>query len=157
MALVDQVKAAIEKYCNIKLSSTAIVKKFDGGFEDLIVRTAPIISITSIVDNYTSTTLASSTYDFDSEEGFIFRTDGACWDSNKRNHWTVTYQAGYTTIPDDLQLAIDTWEAYLTVNPTGALSSYKTGDDSETYAGVGTHNMPLTVKMLLAKYKRIIF
>lgn len=153
MTLATQVQAAIEKYCNTKFSATAVTQVFDGGFEDLIVKIGPIISITSITNNTDATVLASTKYAVDAKYGSIYLTTNSRW-AKGRGKWTVVYQAGYATIPDDIQLAIDMWVDYLTTNASGAVSSYKTGDDSETYYVID--NMPTQVKGLISKYKRYI-
>lgn len=159
--LIAQVCQAIKSYCNIEMTATAVTEYFDGGFEDLIVKVGPIISITSITDTYATQStsddavLTSTAYNFNSTSGEIWRYDGAEW-SKGRNRWKVVYQAGWSSgTPDDIDLAVLQWVAYLKANPTAALTSYSTGDDAETYAEVT--NVPDQVKHLLAKYKRTVF
>lgn len=155
MTLATQVQAAIEKYCGTKFSSTTTVVRMNGGHKELIVQIGPIISITSIVDKDDSdAVIAATLYDFYELEGMIYKEDGSTWGLGRRRY-EITYQAGYASIPEDVQLAIDTWVAYLTANDSGAISSYKTGDDEETYHIVT--DMPDTVKSLISKYKRIVF
>ena len=161
MAVTEaQIIAAVEKYCNIVTSSTAVTEYFDGGHEDLIVKVGPIISITSITDmKATQTTsddtvMTSTAYNFYPERGMIYRYDGSDWNEGRRR-WKVSYVAGLGSIPADLQMAVDMWLDYLTSNASGALKSYKTGDDSETYLDV--RDMPRQVKAVLDKYKRTVF
>lgn len=161
MAVTEaQIKAAVEKYCNIVLSSTAVTEYFDGGHEDLIVKKGPIVSITSITDmKATQTTsddtvLTSTAYNFYPDRGMIYRYDGSDWLEGRRR-WKVVYVAGLEGITDDLQMAVDMWLDYITSNASGALKSYKTGDDSETYLDV--KDMPVQVKAILDRYKRTVF
>lgn len=155
-----QIKAAVEKYCNIKLSSTATTEYFDGGYEDLIVKTGPIISITSVTDmKGTQVTsdddiLTATAYNFYPERGMIYKYSGDIWGEGRRR-WKVVYQAGLSSIPDDLQMAIDAWLEHLTSNQSGSLKAYKTGDDSETYVDV--KDIPPEIKVILDKYKRVVF
>lgn len=156
MTLASQVTQAIATYCGIRLTSGPVTQKFDGDVEELIVKIGPATAVTSITDNDNSTTVAASTYSLDTDLGSIYLRKGGKWGTSKsRQRYTVVYTAGYTTIPDDIQLAIDTWVNYLTTNNSGSLQSYKTGDDSETYYQIGS--MPDTVKGLLQKYRRVIY
>jgi hypothetical protein len=154
MALSDQVQAAIEKFCNTKFSATALTQKFDGGHDDMIVKIGPIISVTSVTNNTTAVAVTTTAYAADLEMGAVYRVDGSKWDKD-RQKWTLAYSGGYAAIPDDIQLAIDMWVDYLTTNASGAVKSYKTGDDSETYYDIG--DMPHQVRALIAPYRRIVY
>lgn len=166
MALADQIKDAVFRYImgtEIQ-NSTAIASYFaggatvvaylDGNEENLVVKTSPIISISAIFDVSQSATITATTYDFYSAAGCIYKDNGNAWGVGKRR-WKTTYLAGYSAIPQDIQLAIDKWVAYATADSTGALKSYKTGDDSETYFDIG--DMPSQIKALLGKFKRRLF
>lgn len=159
MTLATQVQAAIEKYCNTEFAATATVQYFDGGFPELIVKVGPIISITSLLDmdaTAVGSAVASTVYDFDPLQGMVYKKEGGDWsDSKSRRRWKLSYSGGYASIPENVQLAIDMWVDYLTSNASGAVKSYTTGDDSETYFDLG--QMPAQVKTLIAPYKRMIF
>ena len=158
MALADQVQLAIERYLSTAFSLTTVTEVHDGGFQDLIVKKTPISSITSVTNTNSSSVVVSTTYAFYPEEGRIFLDSGEKWDSSQKRKWSVEYVYGVGSIPDDIQLAIDTWVAMLTADSSGNLSSYKTGDDSETYfSSIG--GMPPVVKSILDRYKgpRTIF
>lgn len=157
MALVDQVTAAVETYCGIKIAQDTVVQTFDGNVDELVLKIGPAVSVTSITDKDNSnSTVTASTYSLDTELSAIYKENGDKWGSSRsRQRWTVTYVAGYSSVPEDLQLAIDTWVDYLTNSPSGSLKSYTTGDDSETYMDV--EEMPNTVMGLLQKYRRIVY
>lgn len=157
-----QIKALVEAYCNIKLSSTSVTEFMDGGFEDLIVKIGPIVSITSITDTHSTQAtsdddvLTATAYNFNAAKGEIFRYDGCDWEKG-RNRWKVVYVAGLQSIPADLQLAIDRWLEYYTDNSNGILNSYTTGDDSESYNTSSVKDIPSNVRLILDKYKRVIY
>ena len=166
MALADQVKDAVFRYIMgtelVDSSSIAayfdggqtVVAYIDGGVEDLVVKTNPVISIDEVFDVSSSAAITSTDYHFYPLRGCIYKDNGNNWKDGRRR-WKITYVAGYTAIPQDIQLAIDKWVAYLTADSTGALKSYKTGDDSETYFDIG--DMPSQIKALLGKFKRRLF
>lgn len=165
MALSDQVQKAIATYiwgqdADASALSTAVsnIEYCEGGL-DIILRKVPVVSVTEILIVSTSSTVTASTYDFHPEVGYVYKVSGASWAEYARpRNYKVTYTYGFSAIPDDIQLAIDTWVNYLTADSTGALSGYKTGDDSETYsAAVTIAGMPPTVRNLLSKYKRRLF
>jgi hypothetical protein len=156
MTIATQVTKAVESYLNTKLTITTTTEYFDGGFEDLIVRKTPIVSVTSIEDMSSSATVTATTYGFYTAQGFIYYKNEEEWDEG-RQKWKVIYTCGYTStaIPADIQLAMDKWVAFLTAEPTGAVQSWSLGDYSETFVDIG--NMPRQVKALLDPYKRRTF
>lgn len=154
MALSDQVEQAVKSYIGCVFTAVTATVYADGGHEFLLVDKRPIVSISSIIDTEpsTPTTTTSTLYDFYPDEGMIFLKSGENWSYGKRRKWKITVSHGYESIPEDVQLAIDTWVNHLTDNPSSTLKSYKTGDDSETYVDV--KDMPGQVKSLLMPYKR---
>jgi hypothetical protein len=162
MALSDQVKKAIvthiwDKNASVSALATAVscTAFFNGGFQDLIVTRVPLGTVVSVFDVSQSATVAATSYQYDKNQGIIFKDNGSDWgESGDRRRFRVVYTYGFSSIPDDVQLAIDTWVNYLTANNSGSISSYATGDDSESYAEV--REMPNTVKALLSKYKRLL-
>lgn len=158
MTLATQVQTAIERYLSTAFSLTTVTEVHDGGFEDLLVKKTPINAITSVTNTNTSSVVVSTTYAFYPEEGRIFLDSGEKWDASVKRKWSIEYIYGVGSIPEDIQLAIDTWVAMLTADSSGNLTSYKTGDDSETY-GSSIGGMPPVVKAILDRYKgpRTIF
>lgn len=156
MALSDQVQKAIETYLGTALSVTTATAFFDGGEQELIINKGPIVTISSIYDVSASATVTATAYGFYSS-GRVYKNNGSDFGNRgERERFRVIYTYGYSSIPDDIQLAIDTWVNYLTADNTGALKSYKTGDDSESYGEVTVTGMPATVKALLSRYRRIL-
>ena len=115
-ALITQASALIEKYLDTYFVTTTTVERIDGGREFLIVTKAPIISITSIVDKDDSDAVVAATlYNFYPNEGLIYAENsldaafnvnpGGIWGVGRRR-FEVTYEAGYTSAPADIELAI---------------------------------------------------
>ena len=99
-------------YCNRRFKSTTYASaKYNGhGFRDLFMRQYPITSITTIVIDDTtefpsgSSTLAELGFYIDTEAyGNIINT--GIWPSGDPQNIAITYVAGYSSIPSDLQLA----------------------------------------------------
>ena len=154
--------AMVLKYLDTYFSSETVVDYLDGGTKFLLTGKAPIISITSIVDTDNSnTTLDSSNYDFYPGEGLIFLDDGidtfvndvtsVTWGSGLRR-WKITYQAGYTAVPDDVTLAIAMLVTYYRNRPDISLDSQMLGDFSVSYKEA-VLGIPPEVKAILDHYR----
>lgn len=99
-------------YCNRRFAATTYTSAiYTGqGFRDLFMRQYPINSITTIIiDDTTEFPSGSSTL---AELDFYIDTDAAgniintgIWPSGDPQNIVITYNAGFSTIPSDLQLA----------------------------------------------------
>lgn len=107
---VDQMDGG---YCNRRFKSTTYTSaKYNGhGFRDLLMRQYPITSITTIVIDETTEfpsgadTLATLGFYIDTDAvGNIINTN--VWPCGDPQNVEITYVAGFTTIPFDLQLAV---------------------------------------------------
>ena len=78
----------------------AVVEKYDGGYEALVLRQPPVISITSVTED--GTAVAASDYTL-SDAGVLYRKSGV-WLCG-RSTVQVTYQAGRSTVPASIALA----------------------------------------------------
>ena len=118
----------------------------------------PIASITSIHDDrgrdYAAASLVDSGgYTFYPDAGIIALDSGSFQDGNRNIQ--VIYVAGYSTIPDDVQLAV--WKivaAYWNQARQGGdgITNDSLGDYSATYDKVG---IPEDVKALLDPYREV--
>lgn len=151
-----------EMYCNTYFSSTTVVDYLDGGDNELIATKGPIISITSIEDTENDdATLSATAYDFDPKAGIIYiensiegfprvRSNGD-WGEGRRR-WKVTYQAGYSSMPDDV-----TWAVLMMATEAGnrldpSISSESLGDYSKAYM-MDVLGLNPKVKAILDRYK----
>lgn len=98
-------------YCGRQFTQETLVDLFRlhcADYNALILSRAPIVSITSIVEN--SATLAVGEYEFDADTGEVWRLNG----SDQRMAWaagkvTVTFVGGYqllATLPYDVERGV---------------------------------------------------
>ena len=98
---IDQAEDAIAAKCG-PLSATAVTERVRGGGSGLVLRTTPVISLTSV------TPVGGSAYsltllDLDSSAGVIEWGSGASFTTGR---YDVVYSAGRATLPDDLKRGI---------------------------------------------------
>lgn len=109
-ALIARATAAIQNYCQYSFFETTYTEYHDGRNEDIIILDErPVISVDTVHDdsdrNFAAEHLIdASDYYTDLKSGIIERTDGGVFSPNRRNV-QVVYDAGYTTIPNDLEVA----------------------------------------------------
>jgi len=107
--LITRVSKEIEKFCERTFAQANSTEYYDGdGTDTLLIDNYPINSITSLYDDtdrtYGSDTLIDSDdYVFYSEEGKIV-LDGGTFSIGLKNI-KIVYNAGYSTIPEDLEQA----------------------------------------------------
>lgn len=111
-ALGDRIAAMIASHCSVPgdglapptLRKETVRESFRLGcaVPKLILQRRPVVTIAEVTAN--GVTLDASGYEFKSGAGLLFRIqdDMACYWSGRV---TVTYEAGWTTVPDDLKLA----------------------------------------------------
>lgn len=121
---INQATVMIERYCGgRRFKSTAYTdEEYDATNTDqLSLRQYPIIEFTSL-SSRDGTTNDNSWSTVDSEHYFVDNSSGVLDllfnASGRWNRYKVTYQAGYATIPADLQEACVTLAAYLYENST---------------------------------------
>lgn len=117
--MLGETSASIANYCNRVLVSQTYQDAFrssrffrwsaNGGHQPLIAGNAPIVSITSVVEDG-ATLVAGTDYETDLLPGLLYRLDG----NGSRCGWrgaiiTVIYVAGYSPIPADLVGAALRW------------------------------------------------
>lgn len=137
---INQATEMIEGYCGRRFKSTTYTdEKYDGTLTDsLVLRNRPITGDLTLKgrDGATSDsgydTIDSSFYFIDYDAGII---DAVSRFYGGYDRWAVTYTAGYTTIPADLQEACATLAAYLAQNSlgTGGISSKQEGSRKVDY------------------------
>lgn len=118
---INQATEMIEGWCNRRFKSTAYTAEMYDATQDnqLVLRNYPVIAFTSL--SARDTTLNSGSFSvIDSDQYFVDTNAGVVdavssfW--GQYDQWSVTYTAGYATIPSDLQEACATLAGYLTVN-----------------------------------------
>jgi hypothetical protein len=117
---INQASQAIENYCERVFKAADYVEQINGSDTDeLTLRQRPVNTFTSLeyrsgVTNVDSWFTMSSNYYFvDNSPGLLKLLFGA---RGKWDAWRATYNAGYTTIPSDLQEACASLAAYYVQN-----------------------------------------
>lgn len=168
---INTISTAIETYCNRKFkSATYTSEKYQATDEqELILKNYPVTSITSLTYNDDTLTEADEDFELDEDTGILFREEG--WaktgygnylsgkiDFPERNI-TVTYVAGYSTIPEDLKMVC--YEACsnlydLKAAGAGGISSKHVADVSVTFreSSKGSRYFDVDHIAILNSYKR---
>lgn len=99
--LIKAARQAIEKHCSISIGTQTITSILDvNGWEEIEIPYGPLISLTTVsfksdFDTYTAAVVSE---DYDSDG-----VDFATFTPFTSGRWKLIYQAGYTTLPDDLK------------------------------------------------------
>ncbi|HNX82476.1 MAG TPA: phage head-tail connector protein [Candidatus Omnitrophota bacterium] len=108
-SLIARVTDEAETYCRRKFADATYTEKYDGnGCQSMQLKQYPITSITSVHDDLdraflSDTLIDSDDYVFDAESG-ILTLDWSIFSRGVQNI-QVVYNAGYTTMPQDLEQA----------------------------------------------------
>lgn len=134
------------------ITRRTVTDTLNGGRSTVILSTAPVASVTTVVEN--GSTLASSAYSLRGESGVLTRLFGqseAVWAAGARNI-SVTYVAGRTDVPADLRHAVLETVRHLWTTQRGAVRRSGT-DDYQPGAGF---SLPFRVRELLSRYSQVL-
>lgn len=136
--LISAVSAQVERMCNRSFASAEYTEVVDGnGQTDILLSNYPIISLTSITlvnpfdDN--GVDWGTDNVKIDYEAGTLYSPYG--WPVGRFNI-SVTYTAGYATIPDDLKAVVCQMvlDAYSNTSKRTGITSERMGDYAYTIA-----------------------
>lgn len=142
---INRATEIIEGWCNRRFKETTYTDQlYDAsGERQLSLRQFPITDTTPFVLKSRDTTMNENSFDtIDADLFFLDRQAGIVdavatfW--GRVDQWSVTYSAGYATIPSDLAEACAALAAYLTVNDpslTVGISRKKEGAREVQYGG----------------------
>lgn len=149
---LDAAEAAVAKKCG-PLSSVARTERVRGGGTGLVVRETPVVSLTSV------TPVGGSAYtladlDVDTSAGVIEFDSGARFPVGR---YDVVYQAGRTSLPDDLVLGVleclrHMWQTQR--GPTGRPGSTTSAETANTMPGAA-YMMPFRVLELIGPHIQV--
>lgn len=143
-----------ERYCNASFRRQSFTKTFNGGTATLSL-TAPVLSVTTVVED--GTTLTADDYDLDPVSGLLWRGDmgsGQTW-AHGAGIVTVTWSAGYANPPlpvqqGVLELLSHLWESRQGTVPRfgggGSIDPADSGDSSRSFL------VPYRVREMLDPY-----
>lgn len=139
---INQATEMIEGYCGRRFAETTYTdEKYDGTLTDsLVLKNRPIKSDGSLVLKGRNGATSDSSYDTIDSSFYFIDYDAGILDAISSfyvgyDRWSVTYTAGYSTIPADLKEACATLAAYLAQNSlgTGNISSKQEGSRKVDY------------------------
>ena len=152
--LLTAASYAIESYLSRDIISKSYTKVFDGsGGRAIVPPDFPITAVASVVVDGVSIPAASSV----TGSGFYFNENmimlnGYSFNKNWGNV-TITYTAGYTTIPPDIvQACVGTVQYWLNDRQRGGEVSRSMGGQTINYS---QKDMPAWVKTILDQRKRV--
>jgi uncharacterized phiE125 gp8 family phage protein len=135
---------------------TVTAETHNGGRTTVLLKQAPIISITSCLEN--GSALAATSYSVDNESGVLTRTSGYTaytWggdvDFANFNNISVTYVAGRSIIPADLAHAVLELVRHLWTTQRGSIRRSGTDD----YVPGSGFSMPNRVREMLNRYQQV--
>lgn len=147
-AMISAAEAMIAKRCG-PLASTAKTVVVDGRGYSLLLPTTPVVSLTSVTDNTGATVSVSDLTVL--PPGVVQYTSGPAYFPGW--WYTVVYNAGRSTVPDDLLLADKELVRHLWTSQRGGASrpGQGGGTDQVTFAAqVGS--LPTRVLELIAPH-----
>lgn len=153
--LISACSAAMQTYLNRDIISTNYVDTFDGnGKSGIALRNFPVTAVSSVLVNNISISPASNPV----STGFLFDTysvnlKGYCFEKGVDNV-EISYTAGYSTVPLDIEQACIDWIAYKyqSRNWIGQKSKSLKEGGTSTYQ---TDGLPDFVKLILDQYKKV--
>ena len=147
--LINASSNAIERYCERTFKEQLFTdEEYDGnGLNGLYLRQYPVKSITSVTVEGTSLNIID--YKCKKNNGKLIRNNGI-WPTGEINI-LVTYTAGYTEIPSDLELACK--HLVMSYFKSDIASFSTTFQDGFVFR---PEALPAQVKALVAPYKKVM-
>lgn len=146
-ALAKQCIRRIEAYCGVSIGTQTRVWTWDTDGEEEEIPYGPVQSITT-AKYLSDTSTVPVTYDA-ATEGEQYVIDGEDFKTIEPlygTRWKLEYNAGYTTLPDDLKLAILSEAAYRYENR---------GDGTQKFASENP-GLSESAKILANPYRRVL-
>lgn len=158
-ALINACYLMLEAYIHHPLKAADYTEYYDGdSTNSLVLRKYPINSVASIYDDVTrewaaDTLIESTDYVIDNEEqiGSVRLFQNTIIFSSGVKNIKITYNAGYTTIPNDAARAcIMLVSYYFNRQGSEGMTAQSIGGKSESYTDEA---LPLYIRQMVNKYK----
>lgn len=171
--LISAVSTQIQNFIGYQVAETTYTRTFNGkGGSKLLLPDRPVITVTALTIDLVSIPLAvPPASGFLNDAKFVYLYGGPspshfnCWNSFNRGsqNVTVTYTAGYTTVPYDIQQACLNWlsAAFALLGNDPTISALRAGDTQITYGNVlaklgdVTMLVPPQIAAALLPYRRV--
>lgn len=151
--LLDAAESTIAQRCG-RLGSTPTTERVPGG-DDLLLVARPAVSLVSVTSADGAVLDLSSLY-LDSSAGIVSMSSGASFPAR---YYTVVFNAGRSSLPADLRLAVLELTRHFWVTQRGGSRrpGSPAGDSySNTLPGAGA-SLPFRVEQLIAPHVQIGF
>lgn len=157
-ALIPRVSQLAKSYCRrsfVDYVDDSKVEVFKGG-NFLLLGEYPVISVGSVEtsDDYGATYTALTPYTdyaLDLEEGIVVPT-GATEFPSKVNGYKVTYNAGFTEIPEDLKIAVLDLLTYYLKNDMAVKSQRDAGSNTVQIEYITRNTLPSHIARVFDLY-----
>lgn len=158
--LIPKVSQLVKTYCNsgiIDYYSEQKVQDFNGGYEALLLKEAPVVQVISVEYSadygQTYTELVEYTdWVLDQETNQIVSTQPTGF-PQKLKGYRVSYFAGYETTPEDLKLAVMDLLNYYRRNDGAVHSNKAPSANGIQIEYVTNTNFPAHIKRVLDQYR----
>ena len=137
------VEAAAAEYLGGPVTTGSVVEVHHGGWESLVLRSTPVISVSTV--SVTAVVVDTSSYFADTGSGVIYSRVGVI--GSLPADTTVTYTAGQATIPADVLQGCYVLLRHLWETQRGSMSGRDPFNDSGAPTGMGW-SLPNRVKQL---------
>jgi hypothetical protein len=157
--LIPKVSQLVKTYCRrsfIDYYDEAKTEYFDGGFDRLILKETPVVSVlevsqsTDFGKSYATKLVQYTDWILDTDSVRAIKSPG--YFLMYPRGYRVTYSAGYETVPEDLKLAVMDLVEYYSKN-NGAVHVNRDITPNVTQIQyVATTNLPAHIKRVLDQY-----
>lgn len=156
--LVPKVSSFVKTYCNrtfVDYVDESKVEYFNGGVGHFILQEWPVLSVDSVEyssdygQNYTGIT---EFVDWVHDDGYIVAITPGGFAKQLRGY-KITYKAGFTSLPEDLKLAIMDMISYYRQNDAAVHSTKAPGTNSVQIEYISTTTLPAHIRRILDLYR----
>jgi hypothetical protein len=153
--LIPKVSQLVKTYCRntfVDFIDDPKVQHFNGGYEKLLLKESPIISVSSVEQSsdYGQTYTEHTSWVLDLEDNTVTSIDGVF--PKLLNGYRVTYYAGYESVPEDLKLAVMDLVTYYRRNDGSVHSNKAPGTNSVQVEYISTTTLPAHIRRVLDMY-----
>ena len=155
--LIPKVSDLVKTYCRrtfIDYYTDVKTEVFDGGFNELLLKETPVVSVSSVQysDDYGQTYTSLVKY-----ENWVLKGDSiVCLNpggfKEAINGYRVNYFAGYDVVPGDLKLAVCDLITYYRKSDMSIHSTKAPGTNSVQVEYISTTTLPAHIRRVLDNY-----
>lgn len=169
-ALIAGAEATIARIAGLRFGVAEVVEDHAGGVATLALRASPAVEVVGVQDLVTGVTVNPESYELDTRLGLLRRLPfGLSWDGHRapgpfadplgfgpgamRPRWRVSFDAGYSAMPEGLTLAVAEMVA-ASLTQQGGKSSEKDGDYAVSFSA--PTGVPASAMAIIQGYVRVV-